>query len=93
MSINIEISGASGRGAAALATTATRASESLTAAATASTSVAQPGEMWTITAEADVFVEFGTAPTGADPRCRMKSGSTRQWFASRVNEKVAFATS
>ena len=93
MTIHITLSSAAAQGAAADATAAAVASETLSSAGAASTTTAQPGQLWTITAEADLFVQFGAAPTGVAPRWRMKAGDTRQWFAASSNEKVSFATS
>lgn len=93
MTINITIADNYAQGPAVLARSAARVSETLSTPGTASTASASPGEVWTITAEADVWVQFGTAPTGVGPRWRMKAGETRQWFATVAAEKAAYATS
>ena len=65
------------------------------ASATATTlAVTNPGQIWTITAEVDLYIEFGSTPNGSGtPRRRMKAGTTRQFIAQRVGEKVAWSAS
>jgi hypothetical protein len=71
---------------------APRASQTGLAAGVASTLTALTGEVWEITADADLFIEFGLAPTGTGPaRRRIKSGQTRYYMASAVGEKIAWS--
>jgi nicotinamide mononucleotide (NMN) deamidase PncC len=92
MSIYVTISCAATANLGALSLSVPRAALAMTAAATPSTERAASGEVWTIVAEADVFVEFGETPNGTGPlRHRMRQGDVRQWVASAARERVAFA--
>lgn len=95
MSINITLGPAAVLGNAMLPYSIPRVSETVSTAGTASTATAQGGELWTVTAEADVFVEFAASPTpdgAGTTRHRIKSGQTRQFIARTSGERVAFAT-
>lgn len=93
MSINITLGEAGAVGVARLPVGAARASETLSSAGTASTAIARSNEVWTIVAEADVWVEFGTNPNGAGAgRWRMRAGHVRQFTVTAPGERVAFQT-
>ena len=68
-----------------------RASEDLTTPGTPSTIEGKQGEIWTITAKADCYVEFGTAPDGAGNRWFLSKGDCRQLHVKFPGEKVAYA--
>lgn len=92
MTINITLANAARMASSDLIDASTiRASETLATPGTASGVTAQADEVWDITAEVDLWVQFGSAPTGVAPRVRMKSGQTRMFRAS-AGQKVAYAT-
>lgn len=69
--------------------------QAMTAAGVVSTIAGRAGEVWTVRAFADVFVEFGRtpAPTGSGTlRHSMPSGDVRQWVCTEDGQLVAFAT-
>lgn len=92
MTINISLAGGARVNVSDLVDAAScAASETLSSAGTASAATAQGNQIWVITAEVDLWVQFGVTPTGVAPRFRMKSGETRMFRAS-AGQKVAFAT-
>jgi 4-hydroxy-L-threonine phosphate dehydrogenase PdxA len=90
MSINVTLGNPASIGAEAVLHSRARVSEAVTAAATASGATAATGEVWVVTAEADVFVQFAVAPTGVAPRWRLRAGETR-FFVATAGDKVAWA--
>lgn len=52
----------------------------------------QPGQIWSITALADVFIKFGSAPTAAADSTSdalIPANQTREFAVSYIDEKVA----
>lgn len=94
MSIHVTISSAETVNNGTLEIDEPRAVQIMAAAGAPSTIKAFSGEVWTIVAEVDLFIEFGQTPTGSGPlRRRMKAGDIRQWMCGRTNNAVAFALS
>lgn len=92
MSIYVTIGAVATVNNVALQIAAPRAVQAMTAAGQASTIQASQGEIWTVVAEAAVFVEFGSNPDAASGkmRRRMLAGERCEFAASANGERVAF---
>lgn len=60
------------------------------ASGTATTLTAKIGQVWSVTATENAWVEFGTAPTASTKTWPLVAGETRFFFVSTKNEKAAW---
>lgn len=93
MTIHITLGAAGPVGSATVLYSQPRVSETVSSAGTQSTARGQAGEVWSVTATVDLFVEIAVGADGAGTtRHRLAANERREFLVTVPGEGIAFQT-